>query len=97
MSEIDTTLVAVVRRSGRRVRSGIAVAMVVTGFGIVVASPASALNPQPEPPGRPVVARVARTLFPVLPPNPCVRLPNLGFADNPVLPPNPCLLDGRTR
>ncbi len=90
MTEIDTTPVVV-----RRMRRGIAAAMLVTGLGVAIASPAAALNPQPEPPGAQVVA-IVRTLFPVLPPNPCVRVPNLNFGDNPVLPPNPCF-GGRTR
>ena len=79
------------------VRRCLGAALMTTGVGLGVVSPAHALNPQPEPPGAQVVAGVARTLFPVLPPNPCIRLPNLGFADNPVLPPNPCLWTGRVR
>ena len=75
----------------------------VAVFGL--SPPAAALNSRPEPPeaqvqrespGAHVVSRVARTLFPLLPPNPCIRLPNLGLVDNPVLPPNPCLTDGRS-
>ena len=75
----------------------------VAVFGL--APPAAALNSRPEPSeaqvqqepsGAHVVSRVARTLFPLLPPNPCIRLPNLGLVDNPVLPPNPCLTDGRS-
>ncbi len=67
------------------------------GASVAGAPGAAALNRRPEPPGAQVVQRVARTLFPVLPPNPCVRIPSLPFADNPVLPPNPCLSDGRGR
>ena len=76
---------------------GLATALMATALGLVVVAPAHALNPQPEPPGAEVVSKVARTLFPVLPPNPCIRLPNLGLVDNPVLPPNPCLVQGRER
>ena len=60
-----------------------------------IASPAAALNPQPEPPGARVVTAVSRALFPQLPPNPCVRIPSRSFLGNPVLPPNPCFTDGR--
>lgn len=65
---------------------------VVAVFGL--ASPAAALNPQPEPPGAQVVAAVSRALFPQLPPNPCLRVPSRSLI-GPVLPPNPCLTDGR--
>lgn len=69
------------------------------GMGLLFAgaTPANALNPQPEPPGTVVVAHVAVSLFPQLPPGPCARVPSLTFVDNPVLPPNPCLSDGRGR
>ena len=66
---------------------------VVAVFGF--ATPAAALNPQPEPPGAQVVAIVSRTVFPQLPPNPCLRIPGRSFIGNPVLPPNPCVIDGR--
>ena len=65
---------------------------IVAVFGF--AAPAAALNPQPEPPGAQVVAIVSRTVFPQLPPNPCLRIPTRSFI-GPVLPPNPCLTDGR--
>ena len=66
---------------------------VVAVFGL--ATPAAALDVQSGPPGAQVVAGVSRTLFPQLPPNPCLRIPARSFLGNPVLPPNPCLTDSR--
>ena len=74
-----------------------AVVLAVSMVAVVgLAAPAAALNPQPEPPGAKVVAVVARTLFPELPPNPCLRVPPRSSVGSPVLPPNPCLRDGRS-
>lgn len=85
------------RQGGSMMPRCIAAAMLAAGLGLTVAAPAYSLDYEAGPPGARVVARVAVTRFPALPPNPCVRLPNLAFADNPVLPPNPCFADRRER